>query len=77
LMLLNDQNLSDEYITYHEKVFDYDINFKPAPEYAVSIAFEEHVHEYEVLKTNCIALEINNLRLLNKIKRFEDIILSS
>ncbi|MFA0929257.1 hypothetical protein RA263_02685 [Pseudomonas syringae pv. tagetis] len=77
LMLLNDQNLSDEYITYHEKVFDYEINFKPAPEDAVSIAFEEHVHEYEVLKTNCIALEINNLRLLKKIKRFADIILSS
>ncbi|PYD06637.1 hypothetical protein DND90_09315 [Pseudomonas syringae pv. maculicola] len=66
LMLLNDQTLSDEYITYHEKVFDYEISFKPTSNDAVNLAFGDHTDQFAILKKNCISLDINNLRLLKK-----------
>ncbi|ATV19221.1 hypothetical protein CFN58_31290 [Pseudomonas avellanae] len=77
LMLLNDQNLSEEYTTYHEKVFDYEINYKPTTEDAASIVFKEQTYEHDSLKTNCIALEINNLRLLKKTQRYANVITSA
>ncbi|MBL3635564.1 MULTISPECIES: P-loop NTPase fold protein [Pseudomonas syringae group] len=77
LMLLNDQTLSDEYITYHEKVFDYEISFKPTSNDAVNLAFGDHTDQFAILKKNCISLDINNLRLLKKIKRYAYTILAS
>lgn len=77
LMLLNEQNLSDEYLTYHEKVFDYEVSFQPTAEEAASIAFDDATNSFETLKANCVALEINNLRLLKKINRYASIILNS
>ncbi|WP_143483082.1 hypothetical protein [Pseudomonas congelans] len=77
LMLLNDQGLSAEYTSYHEKVFDYEINFEPSARDAASIALPESPEVFGILKENCIKLEITNLRLLTKIRRYAEIILKS
>ncbi len=73
LMLLHATDLSAEYFSYHEKVFDYEIQFKPTPEDAAEIAFGVPAENQVNLKDNCVKLEIRNIRLLKKIKYYADL----
>jgi hypothetical protein len=74
IMLLHENNLSKEYFSYHEKVFDYEIQFTPTPEDAATIVFGSPNGSIESLKNNCIKLEITNIRLLKKIKYYANLI---
>lgn len=73
LMLLHATDLSAEYFSYHEKVFDYEIQFKPTPEDAAEIVFGVPAGNQAPLKDNCVKLEIRNIRLLKKIKYYADL----
>ena len=73
LMLLHATDLSAEYFSYHEKVFDYEIQFKPTPEDAAEIVFGVPAGNQAFLKDNCVKLEIRNIRLLKKIKYYADL----
>ncbi|KAB5618669.1 hypothetical protein F7234_23080 [Pseudomonas putida] len=73
LMLLHATDLSAEYFSYHEKVFNYEIQFNPTPEDAAEIAFATPTKNQAILKDNCVKLEIKNIRLLNKIKYYADL----
>lgn len=75
IMLLNEEGLSDEYFSYHEKVFDYEIKFTPTPEDAASIVFGSPNGVLEILAKNCIKLKINNIRLLKKISYYANLII--
>lgn len=72
VMLLNDGTLKsgDDYFSYHEKVFDYEVTFNPSVEESVKLVFSTDSKLHEILTKNASKLGINNIRLLKKIDYF-------
>ena len=72
VMLLNDGTLKtgDDFFSYHEKVFDYEVTFNPSVDESVKLVFSTDSKLHEILAKNAIRLEINNIRLLKKIDYF-------
>ncbi|EPB6483848.1 MULTISPECIES: signal peptidase II [Pseudomonas] len=59
-----------EYLQFSEKVFDYEVEFSPAPEEAANIVFNyEDDYERKAIEKS-LALGISNIRLLKKVKYF-------
>jgi len=72
IMLLNDGTLKsgDDFFSYNEKVFDYDVTFNPSVEESVKLVFSTNSKLHEILTKNVTKLDINNIRLLKKIDYF-------
>ncbi|MBA5956723.1 hypothetical protein GIB64_04710 [Pseudomonas lactis] len=72
VMLLNDGTLKsgDDFFSYHEKVFDYEVTFNPSVEESVKLVFSTNSKLHEILTKNVTRLDINNIRLLKKIDYF-------
>lgn len=72
VMLLNDGTLKsgDDFFSYHEKVFDYEVTFNPSVGEAVDLVFDFDDELHEVIAKNSAKLKINNIRLLKKIDYF-------
>ncbi|MDT9631077.1 hypothetical protein F6S08_07510 [Pseudomonas sp. JV449] len=76
VMLLNDGTLKsgDDFFSYHEKVFDYEVTFNPSVEESVKLVFSTDSKLHEILARNAIRLDINNIRLLKKIEYFSSLL---
>lgn len=74
LIILNDakENLSD-YKEYREKIIDEDLLLNPSPKECNKIVFEG---KYKNLQNNCELLNITNIRILKKIKKMYEELLS-
>lgn len=72
VMLLNDGTLKsgDDFFSYHEKVFDYEVTFNPSIDESVSLVFGSADNFHGILAKNATKLKINNIRLLKKIDYF-------
>lgn len=72
VMLLNDGTLKsgDDFFSYHEKVFDYEVTFNPSVEESVKLVFSTDSKIHKILIKNVERLDINNIRLLKKIDYF-------
>ena len=76
VMLLNEGTLksSDDFFSFHEKVFDYEVTFNPSIEESVSLIFGSGSVFHSILARNVAKLEINNIRLLKKVDYFVGLI---
>ncbi|WP_213879508.1 P-loop NTPase fold protein [Pseudomonas sp. dw_358] len=76
ILILNDGSLQkdDEFFTFSEKVFDYEVNYAPTLDEAASIVFDYEDPYYFKVVENSKKLKINNIRLLRKVKYFSDLI---
>lgn len=77
ILILNENALKDdgdEFFSFNEKVFDYEVVFKPEVKECVEIVFPSSDKSFKVLAKNIIKLEINNIRLLKKIRLFNDML---
>nr|WP_314617420.1 P-loop NTPase fold protein [uncultured Pseudomonas sp.] len=76
VLVLNDGSLpkDDEFFSYSEKIFDYGVVFSPAVEEAGGWVFGEADEFVRMVADNSVKLNINNIRLLRKIKYFSQII---
>lgn len=72
VMLLNDGTLKsgDDFFSYHEKVFDYEVTFNPSIDESVKLVFDSADIFHGILAKNVTKLKINNIRLLKKIDYF-------
>jgi len=76
LLILNDGSLKpdDEFFSYSEKVFDYEIAYSPSVQESVELVFGQAGVRRESLADNSIKLKINNIRLLKKIELFASVL---
>lgn len=72
ILILNEGSLKpdDEFFTYSEKVFDYEIVFSPSVQESASLVFSPSGEARKIVSENAIKLKINNVRLLKKIDYF-------
>lgn len=72
ILILNEGSLKpdDEFFTYSEKVFDYEIVFCPSVQESASLVFSPSGEALKIVSDNAIKLKINNVRLLKKIDYF-------
>ncbi|OCT24036.1 hypothetical protein A6E20_06970 [Pseudomonas putida] len=64
----------DEFFSFSEKVFDYEVTFAPSVEESVNLVFGSAGGERQTLADNSIKLGISNIRLLKKIELFASIL---
>lgn len=69
LLLNDDEEGSDDYVKYREKVVDIEVKFAPTAEECASIAFEVNSQNYEDLQDFAKKLDIRNIRILKKIEK--------
>jgi hypothetical protein len=77
ILILNENALKDdkdEFFSFNEKVFDYEVVYKPEVKECVEIVFPSSDESLKILAQNIIKLEINNIRLLKKIRLFNDML---
>jgi|GEM_PF-1716839 len=76
VLILNDGSLDekDEFFSFSEKVFDYEVVFSPSVQESVKLVFASVGAGRKTLAENSINLEINNIRLLKKIELFATIL---
>jgi hypothetical protein len=76
ILILNEGSLDkgDEFFSFNEKVFDYEIVFAPSVKESVSLVFDSVGDWSSALAENSIKLKINNIRLLKKVKFFAEIV---
>lgn len=74
ILVLNENSLkeNDEYFSFSEKVFDYEIVYSPTPSETANLIFTDD--RYTSISKNSVRLGINNIRLLKKVKLFYDAI---
>lgn len=72
ILILNEKTLKPdaEFFSFNEKVFDYEISFKPSVAEAISLVFNSGSETERKLIHHLKALGINNIRLLKKIDFF-------
>lgn len=74
VFILNDGTLSDEdkksFSRHNEKVVDIELNFSPLPEEVFDYIFDKSQQHYGLIKSACLILQIKNIRILQRIKRF-------
>ncbi|MEZ9439661.1 hypothetical protein [Vibrio atlanticus] len=71
VILLNEDtenNSMEEYATYKEKVIDKQLHFEPTAEECFELAIDKQ-DMYEHIRECCIKLDIKNIRVLKKIER--------
>ncbi|AOE78038.1 hypothetical protein A7318_05410 [Pseudomonas lurida] len=76
ILILNDGSLKkdDEFFSFSEKVFDYEVTFSPSVQESVKLVFDSAGEARKVLAENAIKLNINNIRLLKKIGLFASVL---
>jgi hypothetical protein len=75
VLILNEDKLNEnnsEYRTQVEKLIDFEIKFAPDTEEILDVVFPYNYPNNNFIKTNCRKLKINNIRTLQKIRRFLD-----
>lgn len=72
ILILNEGSLKkdDEFFSFSEKVFDYEVTFSPSVQESVKLVFDSGGSGREAVVENAIKLKINNIRLLKKIELF-------
>ena len=73
ILIYNDEYISEEKKTYDElkeKVVDAEILYDPLPDESINIVFEESDAVTDIIKKSAKQLNIVNIRVLMKIKRF-------
>ncbi len=72
ILILNEGSLKpdDEFFTYSEKVFDYEVVFSPSVQESVSLVFNPSDETRKIVFGNVAKLKINNVRLLKKVDYF-------
>lgn len=76
ILILNEGSLQkdDEFFTFFEKVFDFEIKYAPTIDEAVSVVFDlTNSYEIKIIE-NIKKLKISNIRLLRKVKYFAGLI---
>lgn len=76
ILILNEGSLKkdDEFFSFSEKVFDYEVSFSPSVQESVKLVFDSAGAGREAVAENSIKLKINNIRLLKKIELFAAIL---
>ncbi len=72
VLLLNEEALAEDkadFDTYFEKVVDARLVFSPTAAEATQIALPRHDSVIDLLRRNCEALKISNIRVIKKIER--------
>lgn len=74
LLILNSDTIDEEsdYFKYHEKVFDYEIEFTPTPEESAGLVFDKNDHYDKKIIQNLSKLNTCNIRIIKKVKYFSD-----
>jgi hypothetical protein len=75
VLLLNDGELGDsveEFRNYFEKTVDVHLRFEPTAEESATIAFVNAGDPEKRVRMHCVALGINNIRIIRKIQRAAD-----
>lgn len=72
ILILNEKTLKPdaEFFSFNEKVFDYEISFKPSVAEAVSLVFKSGSETERKLTHHLKALGMSNIRLLKKVDFF-------
>jgi hypothetical protein len=76
ILILNEGSLQkdDEFFTFSEKVFDYEVRYAPTLDEAASVVFSAtDLYERKVVE-NVKKLKMNNIRLLRKVRYFANLI---
>lgn len=76
ILILNEGSLQkdDEFFTFSEKVFDYEVRYAPTLDEAASVVFSTtDLYEKKIVE-NVKKLEMNNIRLLRKVRYFANLI---
>lgn len=76
ILILNEGSLrkDDEFFTFSEKVFDYEVMYAPTLDEAAGVVFNSDTEYEKKIVINVKKLKINNIRLLRKVKYFADLI---
>ena len=76
ILVLNEGSLdkNDEFFTFSEKVFDYEVLYSPSAKDSVGLIFKENNSLLKMIGDNCEYLKINNIRLLKKIELFANLL---
>lgn len=67
----------EEFRRHSEKVIDAEIEFSPEPEEVFNLIFSRDNPHYDYIKDCCIKLDIRNIRILQRIRRYLDTVSSS
>lgn len=74
--ILNDGSMSPEeqenFRRHGEKIIDLELRFAPLPEEAFDYAFPKSHPHYDFIRSCCLTLQIKNIRILQRIRRFAD-----
>jgi hypothetical protein len=74
LLIMNDESFDSyeqEQVKLHgEKIIDRTVRFSITAEEAFAYVFEQTFRHYEVIRESCINLQIKNIRILHRVKRF-------
>jgi hypothetical protein len=78
LLIMNDERLEgnspEEYKLHGEKIIDREVLFLITAEEAFTYIFQPPLRHYDLIKNCCLILNIKNIRILQRIRRFiEDI----
>jgi hypothetical protein len=77
--ILNERTLGDEKDSFRlhgEKIFDLELEFSLLPEEAFDYIFPKSHPHYELIKACCLKLGIRNMRILQRINRFAESLLT-
>jgi hypothetical protein len=76
VLILNEDGLqvkeADDFRRHSEKIIDIELYFSPTSEEAYSYAFPKEYPYYEFIRDKCSRLNIRNIRILQRVKRFID-----
>src|SRR5215203_728090 len=53
-----------------EKLVDFEINYSPTTEEVIEYVFPQNFPNQEIVKIFCFRLKINNIRILQKVRRY-------
>jgi hypothetical protein len=76
LFIMNDESLEQEALEqfklHGEKIIDREVLFSITAEESFGCVFEPSFHNYDLIRGCCLNLQIKNIRILQRIKRFID-----
>ncbi len=79
VFILNDGSMPEDeqnnFRRHGEKIIDVEVEFSPLPEEAFDYAFTKVHPYYEFIRSGCLDLRIKNIRILQRINRFAEVLL--
>lgn len=78
LLVMNDESFNsseqDQFKLHGEKIIDQTVRFSVTADEAFAYVFDPSFRHYEVIRESCLKLQIKNIRILQRVKRYvEDI----